>query len=83
MISLLVWCVYGSFVGAVAKAIVPGEEKLGFFQTVALGIAGSYCGGAISYLLGMDNAVGPSGVVMGVGGGVVALLTYNKLTQNK
>ena len=52
MFNILVWCVYGIFVGSIAKSIVPGEEKLGFFQTVALGVVGSYSGGAILYMLG-------------------------------
>lgn len=81
MFNLLIWCVYGIFVGSIAKSIVPGEEKLGFFQTVALGVAGSYAGGAVSYLLGMHSAVEPAGIFMGIAGSVVALLTYNKLTK--
>lgn len=44
MISILIWCVYGIVVGSIAKSIVPGEERMGFFQTVALGVAGSYAG---------------------------------------
>jgi len=79
MISLLVWCFYGIFVGSIAKAIVPGEERMGFFQTVALGVAGSYMGGAVSYLLGMANGLAPSGILFGVGGAALALVLYNKL----
>ena len=81
MFNLLVWCVYGLFVGSIAKAIVPGEEKMGFFQTIAVGVAGSYMGGALLYLLGSYDSVSPSGVVMGVAGGVVSLILYNKLTK--
>lgn len=79
MFNILVWCVYGLFVGSIAKSIVPGEEKFGFFQTVALGVAGSYMGGAILYLLGSYEAVSPAGIVMGVAGGVLSLVLYNKL----
>lgn len=82
MFNLLVWCVYGLFVGSIAKAIVPGEERMGFFQTVAVGVAGSYMGGAILYLLGSYNSVSPSGIVMGIAGGVVSLVLYNKLTKS-
>ena len=79
MFNILVWCVYGLFVGSIAKSIVPGEEKFGFFQTVALGVAGSYMGGAMLYLLGSYEAVSPAGIVMGVAGGVLSLVLYNKL----
>ena len=81
MISILIWCVYGILVGSIAKSIVPGEERMGFFQTIALGVAGSYTGGAISYLLGMENMVSPSGLIMGIGGAVIALLLYNKIVN--
>lgn len=81
MFNLLVWCVYGLFVGSIAKAIVPGEERMGFFQTVAVGVAGSYMGGALLYLLGSYDSVSPSGIVMGIAGGVVSLILYNKVTK--
>ena len=79
MFNLLVWCAYGIFTGAIAKAIVPGEENFGFIKTVALGVIGSYTGGAILYMLGTYEAVSPAGVFMGVVGSVISLLVYNKL----
>jgi uncharacterized membrane protein YeaQ/YmgE (transglycosylase-associated protein family) len=80
MFSILIWCVYGIFVGSIAKSIIPGEERLGFFQTVALGVVGSYFGGAIMYMLGQYSALSPAGVIMGVIGACVALVLYNKLS---
>lgn len=80
MFSILVWCVYGLFVGSIAKSIVPGEENFGFVKTVALGVAGSYMGGAVLYLLGTYDAVSPAGIVMGVAGSVLTLVLYNKLS---
>ena len=79
MFNILVWCVYGLFVGSIAKSIVPGEENFGFVKTVALGVAGSYMGGAILYLLGSYSAVSPAGILMGVAGAIISLLLYNKL----
>lgn len=81
MINIMVWLVYGLLVGSIAKSIVPGEENFGFFKTIALGVAGSYMGGAILYLLGQYNSLSPSGVFMGVAGGCLSLIVYNKLVQ--
>ena len=78
MFNILVWGVYGLFVGAIAKTVVPGEENFGFVKTIVIGVAGSYLGGIITYLLGM-TALEPAGVVAGVVGAVVALILYNKL----
>jgi len=81
MFNILVWCVYGIFVGSIAKSIVPGEEKFGFFQTVALGVIGSYVGGGALYLLGEYESINPAGLFMGVLGSVLSLVVYNKLSQ--
>lgn len=81
MFNLLVWMVYGLFVGSIAKSIVPGEENFGFVKTVFLGIAGSYMGGAVMYMLGQYNAVSPAGIIIGVAGAVLSLVLYNKLSK--
>ena len=81
MFSILVWCVYGLFVGSIAKGLVPGDENFNFTKTIALGIAGSYTGGAILYMMGKYDSLSPAGIFMGVVGGVIALIVYNKLQQ--
>lgn len=81
MFSLLIWGIYGIFVGSIAKSIIPGDENLGFLQTIVLGVVGSYFGGALLYLLGKYDALSPAGIVMGVVGACVALLAYNKLRK--
>jgi len=83
MFNLLVWSVYGLFTGSIAKALIPGEENLGFIKTIALGVAGSYMGGAILYLLGEYESVSPCGIFMGVVGAAVTLLLYNKVQTQK
>jgi uncharacterized membrane protein YeaQ/YmgE (transglycosylase-associated protein family) len=83
MFNLLVWSIYGLFVGSIAKSLVPGEENFGFVKTVALGVAGSYMGGAGLYLLGIYDALSPAGILAGIVGGVVSLVLYNKLIEKK
>ena len=83
MFSILVWCVYGLFVGSIAKSLVPGEENFNFVKTVALGVAGSYMGGAIMYMLGKYDSLSPAGIFMGVAGAVISLVLYNKLNAAK
>jgi uncharacterized membrane protein YeaQ/YmgE (transglycosylase-associated protein family) len=80
MFNILVWCVYGLFVGSIAKSLVPGEENFNFVKTVALGVAGSYMGGAILYMIGQYSSLNPAGIFMGIAGAVLSLILYNKLT---
>lgn len=81
MFELMIWAVYGLFVGSIAKGLVPGDENFGFLKTVALGVAGSYVGGSIMYLLGKYDSVSPAGIFMGVAGSILSLVIYNKLTK--
>ena len=81
MFNAMIWCVYGLFVGSIAKSLVPGEENFGFWKTIALGIAGSYTGGAILYMLGQYESLSPAGLFMGIVGSTVALVVYNKLLK--
>ena len=79
MFNLLIWSVYGLFVGSIAKSIVQGEENFGFIKTVALGVAGSYMGGALLYMIGKYESLSPAGLFMGVAGAILTLILYNKL----
>ena len=81
MFIILIWCVYGIFVGSIAKSIIPGEENFGFVKTIVLGVCGSYMGGAMMYLLGQYDAISPAGLFMGVLGSCLTLVLYNKLTK--
>lgn len=82
MFSILTWCVYGLLVGAISKAIVPGEENFGFLKTIALGISGSYIGGALCYMIGQYSQVEPAGLFMGTVGSVIGLVVYNKVVKS-
>lgn len=81
MFNLLVWCVYGLLVGSVAKSLIPGEENFGFWKTIALGVAGSYCGGALSYVFGFNNVLEPGGIFLGIAGSSLSIILYNKLNE--
>lgn len=78
MFNIIIWLVYGLFVGSIIKAIYPGEENFGFWKTIALGVAGSYAGGAATYMLGM-TPLQPAGIISGIAGGIIALAVYKKL----
>lgn len=79
MINLIMWITYGVIVGIIAKAIHSGSEPKGFLSTVLIGILGSFVGGFINYALGFGTALQPSGILMGVVGGILTCYAYSKL----
>lgn len=63
---------FGVIVGIIAKALHPGDEPVGFVATTAVGIAGSFIGGVINYLIGSsDDPFALSGFAMSIVGGVI------------
>jgi uncharacterized membrane protein YeaQ/YmgE (transglycosylase-associated protein family) len=83
MFSILIWIVYGLIVGLIAKALHPGDDPVGFLPTVGIGIAGSYVGGLVNWLLGRGEVFSSSGILMGVIGGVIFCYIYRRFRLNK
>lgn len=80
MINLFVWFVYGIVVGMISKAIYRYKDSpKGIMSTLAIGVCGSFVGGFISYIAGSGNPLQPSGLVLGVLGGVITSFAYRKL----
>lgn len=50
--GILSWIVLGLIAGAVAKLLMPGEQRGGCLLTTLLGIAGAFVGGFIGQSLG-------------------------------
>ncbi len=80
--DLLAWIGYGTLVGLMAKAIMPGRDPGGPVATMAMGIGGSVIGcGALMYI---SNGVRVSpmsliGFVVATAGAFVLLFFYRLL----
>lgn len=84
MINLIIWFVYGVVVGVISKAIYRYEDSpTGLLSTLAIGVCGSFVGGFISYLAGSGGPLQPSGIALGVLGGVITSFLYRKLVVEK
>jgi len=70
--------VFGLVVGAIARFVLPGEQKMGWIMTCLLGIAGSVVGGFVGQALGFAMGQGP-GWIASIIGAVVLLFGYSKL----
>ena len=42
------WIFWGLFVGAIARLLLPGRQKIGIVWTILLGVAGSVVGGFLA-----------------------------------
>ncbi len=83
MFSLISFLVVGLIAGALARFLVPGEDKMGIGGTLLLGVVGAFVGGllAVIFTSATLGSFGPSGLFGSVIGGVVALLVYRQIKK--
>jgi uncharacterized membrane protein YeaQ/YmgE (transglycosylase-associated protein family) len=76
----IVWMiVIGLFVGLVARALMPGTQRLGLVMTALLGIAGSFVAGLLGQAVGLYGAGRGAGFVGSVIGALIVLYAVGKL----
>ncbi len=73
--------VVGLIVGASARFLLPGEQKLGWIMTCLLGIAGSLLAGYAGQMLGWYQAGQGAGWIASVVGALVLLFVVQKIQQ--
>jgi uncharacterized membrane protein YeaQ/YmgE (transglycosylase-associated protein family) len=80
---IIVMALLGLVAGAIARLLVPGRDDIGILGTIGLGIAGSFVGGFLGYVLFHHDvgqgAVQPSGIIGSIIGAVLLLLAWRKL----
>ena len=82
MFWLIGWISFGFIVGLIARGLVPGPQPMGILKTLMLGIAGSFVGGLLGYLIQGGSLIQSSGWIGSVLG-AVALLMLQMSRQKK
>lgn len=83
VIGIISTIVVGFVIGLIARALLPGADKLGFWLTSFLGIGGSLVGGLIGSLLSKspDGRFRPAGILLSIVGAVLLLWGYNQFLK--
>jgi uncharacterized membrane protein YeaQ/YmgE (transglycosylase-associated protein family) len=77
--GLITTIIVGLVVGAIARFIMPGDQKMGWIMTCLLGIGGSLGAGYVGQALGMYAVGQPAGWIASVVGALVLLFVVGKL----
>lgn len=65
--------IVGFFIGLVARALMPGNNRMGFLLTSALGILGSVVAGFLGQQLGWYRIGEPAGFIASVFGALLIM----------
>ena len=76
MISILVTIVVGFIVGLIARALKPGDDRLGLIMTTLLGIGGAFLARYAGAAMGWYRPEEPAGWIASVVGAIVLLIIY-------
>lgn len=77
-----VWmAIIGFVVGLIARAVLPGEQKLGIILTTVLGIVGAVVAGFAGQALGLYQQGQAAGFIASVIGAVLVLWVYTMVTR--
>ena len=67
--DILFWIAIGLVMGFIARAIVPGEQKIGLIPTIIVGAIGSFLGAFLAQKMGFDvssfNVVSITAAIIG------------------
>ena len=79
MMSLIGTAIVGLIVGAVARFLLPGEQKMGWIMTALLGVGGSFAAGFVGQAMGWYQMGHAAGWIASVVGAIVLLFIYDKV----
>jgi len=71
--SIIIMIIVGFIVGLIARAIMPGDQKMGFILTTVLGIVGALVAGYLGQALGWYVPGEPAGWIASVVGAIIVL----------
>lgn len=84
--GFIAFVILGLIAGAIAKAILPGEQGGGWIATLVLGVIGALFGGWLGSVLfdaPLENFWSLQSWALAIGGSIVVLLIWGLITGRK
>lgn len=83
MLAFIGTLIVGLVVGLIARAVKPGDDKMGWIMTIVLGMAGSLIAGYLGRALGWYHPGQPAGWIASVIGAIVLLVLWGLFTKRR
>jgi len=83
MMHLIGFIIFGLIVGLIARAVMPGRDRMSISLTAGLGIVGALIAGFLGRVLGLYGPNDGAGFIMSIVGAVIVLFTYNAVARRR
>lgn len=80
MFAIIGWLIFGLIIGAIARLLVPGRQSLGLLGTMLVGVAGSFIGGFLSFLIFGGQLVQATGWIGSIIGAAILVVAVQRLS---
>jgi uncharacterized membrane protein YeaQ/YmgE (transglycosylase-associated protein family) len=79
--GIVLFIVFGFIVGLLARAIMPGTQKMGIFGTILLGVVGSFVGGFLVSLVTHNSVtdLNTAGIIGSIVGALLVLFVVGRV----
>jgi uncharacterized membrane protein YeaQ/YmgE (transglycosylase-associated protein family) len=83
--SIVLFLVFGLVVGFLARALMPGRQKMGFLMTALLGVVGSFIGGFLTALITDERVtdLNAAGLIGSIIGAMLVLFIAGRMSQRR
>lgn len=82
--GLILFLIMGLIAGFIARALMPGDDSMGWLPTMVLGVIGSFIGGTLAALLfGGTLDLSASGIVGSIIGAFIALFLWRMMNKRR
>jgi uncharacterized membrane protein YeaQ/YmgE (transglycosylase-associated protein family) len=79
--ALIFWIIVGLIAGAVAKLVVPGDDRGGFIITILLGVAGAIVAGFLASSIGVGGGGSIWTIIIATIGAVILVVIYRIIAR--
>lgn len=83
MLQAIGFVVFGLVIGLLARAVMPGRDRMGWVATALLGIAGAVAAGWLGRALGWYGPDDGAGYISSFFGAFILLFIYNRVVARK
>lgn len=81
--GIITMIIVGFIVGLLARAVMPGDQKLGIIMTIILGIVGAVVAGYLGQALGLYEPGEGVGWIGSIVGAVIVLFIYGLIVKKR